>query len=72
VGAFLLIKLIMARPSIKEQKVERLKELWLKTGTEDADKGFFWRIKNVLFSLGGSVDKNAEILQEITDIINNL
>lgn len=52
--------------------VERLKDMWLKTGTEDADSGMFWRLKKVLSHLGGSIDKNTELLSEITSIIESL
>lgn len=53
-------------------QIEELKEIWMQTGTEIGDRGLFWKVKENLHALGGSIDKNAEMLDKFTKIIQSL
>ena len=51
-----------------------LNELFLKDGAglELAEKGFYPRAKQAIFSFGGSVDKNTEQLERLKVVIESL
>lgn len=59
------------KPKAKELVAE-LKDLFLRDGTELAERGFYQRSLPILGSFGGSIDKNTEELARIKEVILEL
>jgi len=57
-----------ADTSVKKLVTE-LKELYLRDDTEIAGRGLYHRVKANPIMLGGSIDKNVEMIARIKDII---
>lgn len=67
-----MAKIIKKEINDKQSLLAELKDLFLRDGTEMAERGFFQRVFPILNQMGGSIDKNTEQLVRIKDIIIEL